>query len=586
MPQAALINILGHTAGAVLFATFLGLLLSRRGWSGAQGRRLSGLAAALSLCWNVGSLIVLVWPQMPAEPQGWLVAVTFSILSVLPAVLLNISLGDRLPVVAVCGYALSGVAVAMHFWEVAEHSPTLHQTALRLITVGFLTLTAASFARKPDRRSGGTRIAAAMCMALFAMSFVHFGPGHGHEAWSSELFLHHAGIPVALFLLLQDYRFVLLDAFIRFAANGMLAAALSWAAVHAVRWAFGVPAGEDPRRQAALLAGLSLLLVLFASMRGAVQRWIAHALFRQGGVARLPQTVKAAPVFAEEAAYLEWAAREMASAVRAGKYAILPHEAERPDWAEASIPVRLGPGQAKWIALGRRPGGQRYLGEDIESLTRAAAEIEERAEALRRQEMDRLMNQAELRALQSQINPHFLFNALNALYGSIPREASGARRLVLHLADIFRYFLQSDKGFVTVAEEMQIVRAYLDVEKFRLGERLRLEIEIDPAALETRIPALSVQPLVENAIRHGIARRTEPGFLRITAECRGEELRIAIVNSGAGASTDAGFGMGLQNVRRRLEICYGASAELELRFEEAEARAEVRLPVKEGVRAI
>src|SRR5262249_8052526 len=158
---------------------------------------------------------------------------------------------------------------------------------------------------------------------------------------------------------------------------------------------------------------------------------------------------------------------------------------------------------------GRRPGGQRYLGEDIESLTRAAAEVEERAEALRRQEMDRLMNQAELRALQSQINPHFLFNALNALYGSIPREASGARRIVLHLADIFRYFLQSDKGFVTLAEEMEIVRAYLDVEKFRLGDRLKLEIAIEPAALEARIPALSVQPLVENAIRHGVARRTE-----------------------------------------------------------------------------
>ena len=586
MPQAALINILGHTAGAVLFATFLVLLYSRRGWSGAEGRQLSGLAAALSLCWNVGSLFVLVWPAMSDAAQGWLVALTFSTLSVLPAVLLNVSLRGRLPALAVCGYALSGVAVAMHFWEVREHSPSLHQTALQLITVGFLALTAVAFLGQPDRRSGAARIAVAMCMALFAMSFVHFGPGHGHEAWSSELFLHHAGIPVALFLLLQDYRFVLLDAFIRSAANGLLAAALSWVAVHAVRWAFGVPADEDPRRQAVLLVSLSMLLVAFAAMRGAVQRWIAHALLRQGGVARLPQTVKAAPPFADEASYLEWAAREMASAVQTGKHAILPHDAERPEWAEAAIPVRLGPGHAKWIALGRRPGGQRYLGEDIESLTRAAAEVEERAEALRRQEMDRLMNQAELRALQSQINPHFLFNALNALYGSIPREAAGARRLVLNLADIFRYFLQSDKGFVTVDEEMQIVRAYLDVEKFRLGDRLRLEIAIDPAALDARIPALSVQPLVENAIRHGIARRTEPGFVRITAECRGDELRIAIVNSGAGSSGDAGFGMGLQNVRRRLEICYGAAAELELRFEESEARAEVRLPVKEAVRAI
>src|SRR3954471_13537194 len=171
MPQPPLINILGHTAGAVLFGIFLALLFSRRGWSGARGRRLSGFAAALSLGWNLGSLAVLVWPGMPDAWQGWLVAVSFSLLSVLPAVLLHISLEDRLPAVALCGYGLSGVAVTMHFWEVREHSPTLHQTALRLITIGFLVLTAAAFGAQSKRRRGGARIAAAMCMALFAMSF-------------------------------------------------------------------------------------------------------------------------------------------------------------------------------------------------------------------------------------------------------------------------------------------------------------------------------------------------------------------------------------------------------------------------------
>jgi hypothetical protein len=578
MPQPPLINILGHTAGAVLFGIFLALLFSRRGWSGGRGRRLSGFAAALSMGWNLGSLAVLVWPAMPDPWQGWLVALSFSFLSVLPAVLLHISLDDRLPMVTLCGYALSGIAVTMHFWEVREHSPTLHQTALRLITIGFLILTLAPFAAQSKRRSGAARVAAAMCMALFAMSFVHFGAGHGHEAWSSELFLHHAGIPVALFLLLQDYRFVLLDAFVRLAANGILAAALSWIGVRLFATGY-----DDPLRQAALLVGLSLLLVGFAALRGAAQHWIAGALFRQGGVARLPQIVKSAPAFADEQEYLDWAAREMAAAVHAEKWALLPQESDRPDWADAVIPFRLGPGRAKCLALGRRPGGRRYLGEDIESLARAAAEVEERAEAIRRQEMDRLMNQAELRALQSQINPHFLFNALNALYGSIPREASGARRIVLHLADIFRYFLQSDKGFVTVAEEMQIVRAYLDVEKFRLGDRLHVEIDIAPSAMEARIPALSVQPLVENAIRHGIAHRTDPGFVRIRGAVDGDELRITIVNSGAGESTDSGFGMGLQNVRRRLEICYGPLAELRLELGPSETTADVRLPIGRGV---
>lgn len=588
MPQPPLINILGHTAGAILFAIFLALLFSGRGWSGSQGRRLSGLAAALSLFWNAGSLTVLVWPGMPEAWQGWVVALSFSILSVLPAVLLHISLEDRVPALTLCGYALSAIAVGLHFWEIHEHSPTLHQTALQLITIGFLALTAAAFARGFNRRSGRTRVAAAMCMALFATSFVHFGAGHGNEAWSSELFLHHAGIPVALFLLLQDYRFVLLDAFIRVAANGVLAAILSWVAVQAGVRLLGAPEPVvEPLRLALMLIGLSLLLVLFAALRGALHHWIARVLFRRGGVARLPQLLKNAPPFADEEAYVAWAAQEMAAAARAEKHSLEPPEAVRPEWAEAAIPVRLGPGHGKTIFFGRRTGGQRYLGEDMESLSRAAAEVEDRAEALRRQEMDRLMNQAELRALQSQINPHFLFNALNALYGSIPRDAAGARRIVLHLADIFRYFLQSDKGFVTLAEEMQIVRAYLDVEKVRLGDRLNLEIAIDPAALDASIPALSIQPLVENAIRHGIARLTEPGRLTIRGECRGDELRIEIVNSAAGDKPpDGGFGVGLRNVRRRLEICYGAAAGLDLALDGDEARAHVRLPLTAAVRAL
>ncbi|HEY2014862.1 MAG TPA: histidine kinase, partial [Bryobacteraceae bacterium] len=134
--------------------------------------------------------------------------------------------------------------------------------------------------------------------------------------------------------------------------------------------------------------------------------------------------------------------------------------------------------------------------------------------------MRRLVSQAELRALQSQINPHFLFNALNTLYGTIPREAVGARRMVLNLADMFRYFLQSDKTFVPLSQEMQIVRAYLEVEQYRLGNRLEMEIQVDDAALEVPIPVLSIQPLVENAIKHGLSLRTEPGYILIQARAQ------------------------------------------------------------------
>ncbi|HUK15140.1 MAG TPA: hypothetical protein VLW65_01945, partial [Bryobacteraceae bacterium] len=198
--QPLLINILGHAAGALIFAIFLALLFSGRGWSGVRGRHLSGLAAALSLAWNLGSLVVLA--GFSQRVTDWAAAFSFSVLSLLPAVLLHLSLGDGRRLLVRLGYVLSSVAVAMHFWEIAGNGAALHQTALWIITIGFLLLTGAAVVGAVAG-AGATRIAAAMCLALFSASFLHFGTGHASQAWSSELIVHHAGIPLALFVLLQ-----------------------------------------------------------------------------------------------------------------------------------------------------------------------------------------------------------------------------------------------------------------------------------------------------------------------------------------------------------------------------------------------
>ncbi len=595
--QPLLINILGHAAGALIFAIFLCLLFSRRGWSGSRGRFLSGLAAALSLAWNLGSLLVLAWPGLPPHTLDLLAAFSFSVLSLLPAVLLQVSLDGRWPALATAGYGLSGVVIILHWREIYTTGGDLHQIALLLTTVGFLLLTAvAVVAAVLERGSGrgappgpaGVRIAGSMCLALFAMSFLHFGHGHVHQAWSSELVVHHAGIPLALFVLLQDYRFVLLDAFMRFLANALLAAVLTWLVIAAAFRLLLVQSAGGPLGQAILLISVCLCLVFFAWLRNRAQAWLTHAVFRHGGLDQVAGSIKDAPAFSGEDEYLNWAASLMASTARAERYrvvaenqvaaaaglhsaALAPAELALPwNWAEVIVPVRLSQENSRLILLGRRKGGQRYLGEDLEALTKAASAVAERLETLRRQEMSRLVAQAELRALQSQINPHFLFNAFNTLYGVIPREASGARRMVLNLADIFRYFLQSEKTFVPLAEEMQIVRAYLEIEKVRLGNRLEIDIQVEEAALQTPIPVLSVQPLVENAVKHGIAQRADAGFVRIRAQLVGGELRVSVVNSGAplgpgeppGAPPGPGTGIGLQNVRRRLEICYGSPANL------------------------
>ena len=608
--QPLLINILGHAAGALIFAIFLVLLYSGRGWSGSHGRYLPGLAAALSLLWNLGSLVVLTWPGLPAPVEGVLVAGSFSMLTLLPAVLLHISLGDRNRGLAIAGYVLGAVASAMHFVEIRGNAAQWHEAALLVTTIGFLALTALAAASAAySRRPGGIRILTAMCLALFAMSFVHFGVGHASQAWASELVVHHAGIPLALFLMLQDYRFVLLDAFIRFLANALLAAILTLLTIAVAFRLLPLERLADPLHEAALLIGAGLILVFFAWLRNRVQAWLTGVVFRQSGVASLAGRIKACPPFTEEEPLIEWSANAMAEAVRTPQHAIVdgseianaeslhaPAPASamagaawlgRWDWAETVVPVRLGPGSSKLILLGRREGGRRYLSEDLRLLARAAMEISEKVESLHRREMERLVSQGELRALQSQINPHFLFNALNAVYGTIPREAARARRMVLNLAEIFRYFLQSEKTFVTLAQEMQIVRAYLEVEQSRLGSRLKVEIDVDEALLDVSIPALSVEPLVENAIRHGVALSAEPGYVRIRGEMREGQMRILVENSSSGdAAGSPGAGVALDNLRRRLEICYGAGAGLRLAFNPGTAAAELSIPATTHVRIV
>ena len=148
------VNVLGHAAGALIFAIFLALLFSRRGWSGARGRYLAALAAALSLTWNVGSLMVLVCSDLSAAATVWIVALSFSVLSFLPAVLLQISLEDGRRGLVCTGYLLSGIAAAMHFAEIRHVSPTVHFVALLLITVSFPALIAIALIRGGFRSVG------------------------------------------------------------------------------------------------------------------------------------------------------------------------------------------------------------------------------------------------------------------------------------------------------------------------------------------------------------------------------------------------------------------------------------------------
>ncbi len=583
MKESLLVNTLGHSAGVLIFGIFLALLLRDRAARRLRGGVKSILAAVLALVWNLASLIVLG----SNSPDTWFVRITiaigFSVLSLLPAVLFDLCLERRYRPLVRCGYALSTLATVLHIAELFRQDASYHRWALTSISIGFgiLTLIAAVLVYRGERdRATTSRLVGTMSLFLLAVSFVHLGSGHARQIWSQELAFHHAAIPLALLVLLQDYRFILLDAFFRFLANVFLAAVFVFGVVEA--WQLGIlPAADTPFHTALLLAGACLLLVLFALARGGVQRALTRLIFRRPNEEALLHDLKT-PIRNEEE-YIAGAVSRLGQFMGAPAQVCSGTVDAEDQGAEAVLPLRTGSGGSLSVLLGRRTGGRRYLSEDLQALGRAAAVIGEQLEQFRDLETRRLVAQAELRALQSQIHPHFLFNALNALYGIIPREARGARETVLNLADIFRYFLETKKTLVPLEEEMHIVRAYLDVERLRLGDKLQLEIDVMPEALSVPIPILSIQPLVENAVKHGIAPQAGGGLIRIHAGLDpGGALRISVRDSGPGFTTSNRAGVGLENVERRLDLCYGGDARLSIESSASGTEVSVRIPVASG----
>jgi two-component system LytT family sensor kinase len=257
------------------------------------------------------------------------------------------------------------------------------------------------------------------------------------------------------------------------------------------------------------------------------------------------------------------------------------HRHNLPGWVRAVAPLRFSRGDVRFFLFGSRAGGRRYLSEDLALLDRLAAVVCERVENRRHSEMQALVSQAELRALQAQINPHFFFNALNTLYGVIPRESTRARRLVLNLAELFRMSFTAERTLIRIEEEVRIVRAFLEIEQLRLGQKLRSEIFVDEAALQTEVPVLSIQPLVENAIKHGVASRTEGGFVRLTIQPKDDRVVVTIVNSGMFDETGGktrGTGVGLTNVRQRLTLCFGTKSQLTIEANDQQTTVSFSVP--------
>ena len=289
---------------------------------------------------------------------------------------------------------------------------------------------------------------------------------------------------------------------------------------------------------------------------------------------------------------------------RVVRWLSMPHETvpenkdDRAAWSTlVDIPVSEPPRFA--IEVAGLTGGRRLLSGDRQALDAIALLVGRRVDAIRlareryerqirEQEIGRLATEAELRALRAQINPHFLFNALTAIGYLIQTAPARALETLMRLTSLLRGILRSDGDLTTLGQELDVIESYLDIERARFEDRLAVTIDVPASLRSLPLPPLVLQPIVENAIKHGISPMRQGGGVTIAAWIDAIEtptLSIAITDTGAGATAGAldrgrREGVGLRNVERRLECRYGASAAVSVTSHPgAGTSVRIRIPV-------
>ena len=238
-------------------------------------------------------------------------------------------------------------------------------------------------------------------------------------------------------------------------------------------------------------------------------------------------------------------------------------------------PIDLEPDPARYLALGTL---FYLLAATLHYLLLAYEDSRQAQE--RALELRVLAREAELAAYKSQIDPHFLFNCLNSISSLCGSQPRAARQMAIRLGEFLRASLRlADRELITLAEEIDLAHGYLEIERTRFGDRLRIDSDIEEAALDFPVPSLLLQPLIENAIKHGLSNLVEGGTLTLRARRRAGRLSIEIANPiDTESAAQRGEGIGLDNVVGRLELLYRGEAQLEVLRATDSFRVTIDLP--------
>jgi signal transduction histidine kinase len=582
--------------------------------------------AALGIVWNAGALVMYGLPGV-ATPV-WLPVLAFTALYFLPAVVVHSALTvtprtpGRAPTASAfiaAAYVLSGGAALINVIAAVRHHSVPSRPGLWALAAGYAAIIGL-LVLYSRRQPAWRRALPVVALAAFAAMVVHLSHHSATaDTWPVELLGHHASLPLVLVILYQDYRFALADLFLKrvvtlLVVTGVAALLYSTVVVPVVLPKLGAPAG-DPLAAALLIALWVGTALTYPALRSAVARFVDRAILgRSDAQALLSDLGADTAALNTEDAILDAACAALAPALSATRVTwsvVDPSDDAAPVGgrdARVRVPVIDSPGYR--LTIGPLRGGRRLLSDDqtlLEGVARLAARRidgvrvarERFARDIRERDMQQLATEAELRALRAQINPHFLFNALTTIGYLVRAAPDRAIETLLRLTDVLRAVLKrSDGEFATLGEEMEIVSAYLAIERARFEDRLAVTIDVPDALAGLRVPPLVLQPLIENAVKHGIAPLLAGGRITVTARTEGAPsgsggsgspwLRLTVTDTGMGAdpaelSRRRRTGIGLTNIERRLERHYGADASIEVRTAlGVGTTVEVRLPATLG----
>ena len=635
---AGLINLLGYTIGVALYGLLLGIVVRHLGQGSVRDRLrdfqlpanwLMLATAVLGLVWNLGALATYGRRGFGlgfSNSFPVLSAISFSALGFLPAVVVQSVILNRLGqpirlisrIISISAYCLSATAAVLFFYAavVTGTSPSLW--ALRLLTFGYLVLVAVLMISTRGQE-GWKKAVWASALAVFAVSALHLSHHQGSaDAWYTELIGHHASLLLAFAILYEDYRFAFADIFLK---RALALLALMTIAVSSY---FGLASIVFPRRSlndarvfAALLGLWVLTALTYPALRRGVDWFVDAIVLKRADYDRLrAEIAQRITRFESEREIIEEVSQLLAPAVSARQITweeMGPASDEKPSHIDAkqqqpvdiplhghvTLPVAAGSSASVFVPTAEPPyyrfeitslaGGRRLLSDVIAMLESVALIVARRFDALRvtherceqnlrEQEINKLATEAQLRALRAQVNPHFLFNALTTVGHLVQTAPERALETLFKLTSLLRGVLRSEEEFVTLGEELRLIAAYLDIERARFEERLRVSIQVPEELLEFHLPSLLLQPLVENAIKHGIAPSRFGGEVTISAALKPSSvsstsevasLVITVSDTGIGASEielarGRRTGLGLNNIEERLRLYGGELASIRI----------------------